>query len=116
MFADYQEQKYSEVITKAHSALHQFLQIALENEGHSGKGEFGKLLNQAKSNNVISNSGAIEHIVNSIRSFLSSERVKKSTAKPTVQKASSADALLVMNYCFLLIHHCLQNISCTPNH
>ena len=116
MFSDYQEQKYSEVITKAHSAMHQFLKVALENEGQSGKGEFGKLFNKAKANNVISNNVEINHVVNSIKSTLSSERAKKSTAKPTVQKANSADAQLVMNYCFVMIQHCLHNFSNTPDH
>lgn len=108
MFEDYQERRYPEVITKAHSVLHRFLQVALENEGYSGKGEFGKLFNEVKSKEVISNTVEIEPFVSGLKSTIASQRVRKSTAKPTDQEASSADALLVMNCCFVLIQHRLQ--------
>ena len=110
MFLDNLEQKYSEVVTKAHSALHRFLQLAMGREGYSGKGEFSKLLKSAKSTNLISNYSENEDILRLIQSILSSQRAKKSTAKPTSQKANSKDALLAMNVCIVLIQHCLQNI------
>ena len=111
MFTYYQNQQYSEVITNAHNAVHRFLQVALGKNGNLGKGEFGKLFKQAKSDNLISNNSEIEDSVKSINGFLSSERAKKSTAKPTSHTANSADALLVMNISIVLIQHCLQNIN-----
>lgn len=111
MFTNFRNQQYPEVITNAHNAVHRFLQIALGKNGNLGKGEFGRLFNQAKSNNLISNNSEIEDSVKLMKSFLPSQRAKRSTAKPTSHTANSADALLVMNISIVLIQHCLQNIN-----
>ena len=110
MFSDYQNRNYPEVITNAHNAVHRFLQIALGKDGNVGKGEFGKLFNQAKLNNLISNNSEVKSIVRGIKGFLPSERATKSTAKPASQAASSTDALLSMNVSMILIQHCLLNM------
>jgi len=48
MFEDYRNENYPESITKAHSAVHRFLQILVGEEGKSGRGEVGKLFQKAK--------------------------------------------------------------------
>ncbi len=105
MFQDYREGKYQETITKAHSALHNFLQIRLNAEKKNGKGELGKLFNQAKEDKIIPNDNAI---INAIQSFVSSERAIKSTAKPALKPATSSDALLIMNAIMIFLQYCLK--------
>ncbi len=41
MFADYRDENFPEVVTKAHSVVQRFLQILVGEEGKSGKGEIG---------------------------------------------------------------------------
>ena len=108
MFDDYQARNYPEVITKAHSALQRFLQI-LVGEGKNGKGELSKLFAHAKKESMISDNLFIQKIVQTIQSFISSERANNSTAKPSTTAASSSDALLVMNVLMVFLQHCLHN-------
>lgn len=109
MFADYLDKDYPEVITKAHSAVHRFLQILVGEEGKSGKGEIGKLFGKAKKEGVIPIDRFTEPIVGVFQSFLASERATKSTAKPALKDTTSSDALLVMNVVMVFLQHCLQN-------
>ena len=109
MFNDYQAQKYPEVITKAHSTLQRFLQILVGNEGRTAKGEFKHLFARAKTKSVISDNQFTLEIVKVFGSYISSERVNKSTAKPTKQHTKPSDALLVMNTLMVFLQHCLQN-------
>ena len=109
MFADYRDENYPEVITKAHSAVQRFLQILVGEEGKSGKGEIGKLFRKAKKEGVISVDRFTEHIINVFQGFLASERATKSTDKPTLKGTTPSDALLVMNVVMVLMQHCLQN-------
>lgn len=109
MFQDYREKKYHETVTKAHSALHRFLQIFLNKEKKNSKGEIGKLFNQAKKEIIISGNIFIEKVVDSIQSFVSSERATNSTAKPALKAATSSDALLMMNVVMIFIQYCLDS-------
>ncbi|MCY4420960.1 MAG: hypothetical protein OXC42_06900 [Gammaproteobacteria bacterium] len=110
MFNDYRAQNYPEVITKASSAVHGFLQILVGEAGKNGKGEYGKLFTEAREKGIISNNRFIEGIITTIKGFLPGERASKSTAKPAKEQANSSDALLVMNVVMVLIQHCLQNL------
>lgn len=110
VFADFHAQRYPEAITQAHNAVHQFLKIVFGEEGSSGKGQFGKLINKAKSQDIISQMDEIKVWINWTTGFLPSERANKGSAKPTSQTANSADALLVMNTALVLIQHCLQKL------
>jgi len=110
MFQDYREQRYSEVITKAHSAVQRFLQIAVGEEGKSGKGELAKLFKDAKDRGIIPTDRFTAPVIDAILSFLPSERATNSTAKPALKEATATDALLVMNVVVVLLQHCLQNI------
>ena len=110
VFADFHTQRYSEAFTKAHNAVLQFLKLVFGEEGSSGKGQFGKLIQNAKSQGVISGTDDIQVWIKWITGFLPSERANKGSAKPTLQAANSADALLVMNVALVLIQHCLQNL------
>jgi hypothetical protein len=110
MFQDYRERHYSEAITKAHSAVQRFLQIAVGEEGKSGRGELAKLFREAKDHNIISTSRFVDPIVAAICSFIPAERATNSTAKPAMKDATQADALLMMNVVMVLLQHCLQNM------
>ena len=110
VFAEYHAQRYPDAITQAHNAVHQFLKIVFGEEGSSGKGQFGKLIKKAKSQDIISQMDEIKVWINWTTGFLPSERANKGSAKPTSQTANSADALLVMNTALVLIQHCLQNL------
>jgi hypothetical protein len=110
MFLDYREQRYSEVITKAHSAVQRFLQIAVGEEGKSGKGELGKLFRDAKDRGVIPSGRFVDPVIAAITSFIPSERATNSTAKPALQEATPSDALLMMNVVVVLLQHCLQSM------
>jgi hypothetical protein len=48
MFQDYQERNYAETITKAHAAVHRFLQVLAGEEGKSGKGEVARLFQEGE--------------------------------------------------------------------
>jgi hypothetical protein len=110
MFQDYREQHYSEVITKAHSSVQRFLQIAVGEEGKSGKGELAKLFKDAKDRGIIPASRFVDPVIAAISSFIPSERATNSTAKPALREATPADALLMMNVVIVLLQHCLQNM------
>ena len=109
MFEDYHSQNYGEVITKAHTVVHRFLQIAVGDDGKNRKGELGKLLAQAKREGAISDHRFSELIVSAIHRFFSSERAASSTAKPAHKIAGSSDALLAMNVLMVFLQHCLQH-------
>lgn len=109
MFADYRDENYPEVITKAHSAVQRFLQILVGEEGKSGKGEIGKLFGKAKQEGIIPVDRFTEPMINVIQGFLASERATKSIAKPTLKDTTPSDALLVMNVVMVFMQHCLQN-------
>ncbi len=83
VFAEYQTQRYPDAITKAHNAVHQFLKIVFGMEGSSGKGQFGKLVKKAESQDIISKTKEIQVLINWITRFLPSERANKGSAKPT---------------------------------
>ncbi len=48
MFEDFREGRYPETITKAHSAIHCFLQILVGEPGTNAKGELGRLVKDGK--------------------------------------------------------------------
>lgn len=109
MFSEYRDGNYPEVITKAHGAVHRFLQVLVGEEGKSGKGEVGKLYSLAIRENKIPVSRFTKSIVDSIQSFIVAERATKSSAKPAKEDATSEDALLNMNVLMVFLQHCLQN-------
>lgn len=109
MFSDYRQQNYPEVITKAHAAVQRFLQIAVGEEGKSGKGELAKLFADAKRQGLIPVNRFIEPVVAAILGFIPAERATNSTAKPAVKLTTPADALLMMNVVMVLLQYCLQN-------
>lgn len=108
MFEDYRDENYSEAITKAHSAVHRFLQILVGEEGKSGKGEVGKLFQKAKEESAIPINRFTEPLISVIQGFIVSERATNSTAKPTLKDTTASDALLVMNVVMIFLQHCLQ--------
>jgi hypothetical protein len=108
MFEDFREGRFSETITKAHSAVHCFLQVLVGEAGSNAKGELGKLMKDGKSSGLIPTSRFTEPFLANIQSFISSERANNSTAKPSQSTASSSDALLMMNLTLLFLQHCLQ--------
>lgn len=108
MFEDYRERKFPEAITKAHSAVHGFLQILVGEPGSNAKGELGKLMKEGKSSGLIPMNRFTEPFLLNIQGFITSERATNSTAKPSLSEASSADALLMMNMTLLFLQHCLQ--------
>lgn len=108
MFEDFREGKFPETITKAHSAVHGFLQILVGEPGSNAKGEFGKLMRDGKSAGLIPTSRFTEPFLSNIQSFIASERATNSTAKPSLGLASSSDALLMMNMTLLFLQHCLH--------
>lgn len=108
MFEDYREENYAEAITKAHRAVQRFLQVLVGEEGKSGKGEVGKLLQKAKENGVIPVNRFTEPLVNVIQGFITSERATNSTAKPSTKDATASDALLMMNVVMVFLQYCLQ--------
>lgn len=110
MFEDYRNRNYSEVITKAHSAIQRFLQILVGEEGKSGKGEIGKLFGKAKEKGIIPVDRFTEPLISVFQSFIASERATNSTAKPALKNTTSSDALLMMNVVMVFLQHCLQNI------
>ena len=109
MFDDYREGNHPEVITKAHSAVHRFLQILVGEEGKSGKGEFGTLFKAAKKEGLIPVDRFSEPIIKVFQSFFPSERANKSSAKPAKKDATPSDALLMMNVVMVFLQHCLQH-------
>lgn len=109
MFVDFREERYSEVITKAHRAVQRFLQILVGEEGKNSKGEMSQLFDEAKRQKAIPIDRFTEPIIKAFQSFLPSERATKSTAKPTLTDATSGDALLVMNVVMVFLQHCLTN-------
>ncbi len=108
MFEDYREENYAEAITKAHRAVQRFLQVLVGEEGKSGKGEVGKLLQKAKEDGVIPVNRFTEPLVSVIQGFITSERATNSTAKPTTKDATASDALLMMNVVMVFLQFCLQ--------
>ena len=108
MFEDFREKRYPETITKAHSAVHCFLQILVGEPGINAKGELRKLMKKGKEDGLIPTSRFIEPFLGNIQSFITSERATNSTAKPALIPASSSDALLMMNMTLLFMQHCLQ--------
>ena len=108
MFDDYHNKDYAEVITKAHSAVQRFLQVLVGEEGKNGKGEVGRLFSVAKQKGLIPVNRFTESILSGIQGYLSSERATNSTAKPAMQQATAADALLIMNVVMVFLQHCLS--------
>lgn len=108
MFDDYRSEDFPEVITKAHRAVQRFLQILVGEEGKNGTGEMSKLFRQAKDQGIIPTDRFTEPMINTIQSFIPSERAKNSTAKPALKVATAPDAMLMMNVVMILIQHCLQ--------
>ncbi|MBI2462766.1 MAG: hypothetical protein HYV65_00830 [Candidatus Spechtbacteria bacterium] len=108
MFEDYREENYAEAITKAHRAVQRFLQVLVGEEGKSGKGEVGKLLQKAKEGGIIPVNRFTEPLVSVIQGFITSERATNSTAKPTTKDATASDALLMMNVVMVFLQYCLQ--------
>ena len=108
MFEDYREENYPEAITKAHSAVHRFLQILVGEEGKSGKGEVGKLFQKAKEEGAIPVNRFTEPLIGVIQGFIVSERATNSTAKPALKDTTSSDALLMMNMVMVFLQYCLQ--------
>jgi hypothetical protein len=110
MFDDYREQRYPEVITKAHSAVQRFLQIQVGDEGKSGKGELARLVREAKDQGIIPTNRFIDPVVASILNYIPSERANNSTAKPALKDTTPSEALLMMNVVMILLQFCLQNM------
>jgi hypothetical protein len=110
MFEDYRQERFAEVITKAHSAVQRFLQIAVGEEGKSGKGELAKLLKDAKDQGIIPNNRFVDPVIAAISGFIPSERATNSTAKPAMKVTTSSDATLMMNVVMVLLQYCLQNM------
>ena len=108
MFEDYREENYAEAITKAHRAVQRFLQVLVGEEGKSGKGEVGKLLQKAKEDGIIPINRFTEPLVSLIQGFITSERATNSTAKPAMKDATASDALLMMNVVMVFLQYCLQ--------
>ncbi len=108
MFEDYREGHYAEVITKAHSAVHSYLQIAVGEPGQNAKGEVGKLFKEARKQGLIPSNRFTEPFLTNIQSFITSERATNSTAKPAANLASNSDALFMMNISLLFLQYCLQ--------
>ena len=108
MFEDYREENYAEAITKAHRAVQRFLQVLVGEEGKSGKGEVGKLLQKAKEDRIIPINRFTESLVSLIQGFITSERATNSTAKPSMKDATASDALLMMNVVMVFLQYCLQ--------
>lgn len=108
MFEDFRESRFPEAITKAHSAVHCFLQILVGEPGSNAKGEIGKLIKFGKSAGLIPTNRFTDPLLLNIQSFITSERAANSTAKPSLSQASSSDALLMMNMTLLFLQHCLH--------
>lgn len=108
MFEDFREGRYPETITKAHSAIHCFLQILVGEPGTNAKGELGRLVKDSKKAGLIPTNQFTEPFLQNIQSFITSQRATNSTAKPAQISASSSDALLMMNMTLLFLQHCLQ--------
>lgn len=108
MFADYRNENFPEVVTKAHRAVQRFLQILVGEEGKNGTGEMSKLFKDAKDKGIIPTDRFTEPIINAIQKYIPSERATNSTAKPSLKDATASDALLIMNVVMVLMQHCLQ--------
>ncbi len=106
MFEDYREKKYAEAITKAHSTVQRFLQILVGENGKNGKGEMGKLFQQAKDRGLISENA--EPFVTAIQKTIVRARATSSDAKPAKKDATAADVLLVMNTVMVFLQYCLS--------
>ena len=109
MFQDYQERNYAETITKAHAAVHRFLQVLAGEEGKSGKGEVAKLFLEAKNRGLVPTNRFTEPLIGVIQGFIASERATNSTAKPSLKEATASDALLMMNVVMVFLQYCLQS-------
>ncbi|MDE0119620.1 MAG: hypothetical protein OXM55_06405 [Bdellovibrionales bacterium] len=108
VFQDYRNGDYQEAITKAHSVVHRFLQIYLNKGNKNHKGELGKLFQEFKRDNIISDNVFVIKIIDAVQSFVSSERANKSTAKPASKNVTSSDALLVVNAVMIFLQYCLK--------
>lgn len=108
MFEDYRQRNFSEAITKAHSAVHSFLQVLVGEPGTNAKGEVGKLIKAGKNSNLIPTNRFTEPFLTNIQSYITSERATNSTAKPSMSPASGSDALLMINMTLLFLQHCLS--------
>jgi len=108
MFADYRSRNFSEVITKAHSAVQRFLQIHAGEEGKNAKGELGQLFLAAKTNGLFSTTRFGEPLINVLKGYFPSERATKSTAKPALAEATWRDAMLMMDLTMVFLKHCLD--------
>jgi hypothetical protein len=109
MFKDYNEGRFGEAITKAHTAVHRFLQTLVGDDGAAGKGELGKLFAKAKRDQLIPQNRYTDGVIGVLQGYSSSERAEKSTAKPASSNATASDALLMMNVVMVLLQYCLQN-------
>ena len=108
-FEDYNKGRFGEAITRAHTAVHRFLQVLVGEDGVAGKGELGKLFAKAKKAQLIPQNRFTEGVIGALQSYSASERAKKSTAKPASSEATASDALLMMNVVMILLQYCLQN-------
>jgi hypothetical protein len=108
MFEEYRDRNYAEAITKAHAAVHRYLQILVGEDGKSGKGEVGKLFAAAKEAGLVPANRFSEPLVNLLQGYIVSERATNSTAKPALREATASDALLMMNVVLVFLQHCLQ--------
>ena len=108
VFQDYRNGDYQETITKAHSVVHRFLQIYLNKGNKNSKGELGKLFQEFKRDNVMSDNIFVIRIIDAVQSFVSSERATKSTAKPASKDVTSSEALLAMNAVMIFLQYCLK--------
>jgi len=110
VFEEFTNGNYPEVITKAHSAVHSFLQIVVGEEGKNAKGEVRNLFGEAKRKGLIPVDRFSGPIIDDLQRFIVSERATNSTAKPTLTDATPSEALLVMNVVMVLLQHCLTNL------
>ena len=113
MLRDFRGLNYPEVVTKAHTAVHRFLQIWTGGEeGKNGQGELGGLVDEARKQGLIpAKDKFVGKVMQALLSYLPSERASKSSAKPSVVDVEPAEAMLVMNTVFVLLQYCLQKTS-----
>ncbi len=108
VFEDFQNKKYSLVISWSHNTLQKFLQVFLWEKEENWKWAFWKYFSEFKKNEKLNNQYT-SWIIAFTQSFLSSERAGKSEAKPTKNIPTFKDALLVMNSVMIFINFCLLN-------
>lgn len=106
VFDDFQNKKYSSVISGSHNVVQKFLQIFLWEKEENGKWAFWKYFSEFKKNEEINNEYT-KWIIWFTQNFLSSERAEKSDAKPWKKVPLMEDALLVMNSSLVFINYCL---------